>query len=134
MQRTSGGLFKSWWGGGSFIQCMGGRDFLEKGKYAANSYTAARVNVCYKLSSFFQCYFRSGTEILMAVCNLWIFFQESFLERGLHISMNGRFIFSVGFIFRWRWHPVGFVSALMGRGRGQINSWSRRHPNHASPH
>ena len=30
-----------------------GRDFLEKGKYLANSYTAARVNVNYKLSSFF---------------------------------------------------------------------------------
>ena len=36
---------------------------------------------------FFQCYFRSGTEILMAVCSFWIFFQESFLDRGFH--MNG---------------------------------------------
>ena len=31
----------------------GARDSLEKGKYLANSYTAARVNVYYKLSSFF---------------------------------------------------------------------------------
>ena len=53
----------------------------------------------------------------MAVCNLWIFFQESFLERGLHISMNGRFIFSGGFIFRWRGHPIGVASTLMGRGK-----------------
>ena len=48
----------------------GGRDSLEKGKYLVNSYTAARVNVYYKLSNypvFLQYYFRSGTEILMAV-------------------------------------------------------------------
>ena len=67
---------------------------------------------------FFQCYFRSETEILMAVCSFWIFFQDSFLERGLHISMNWRFIFSDGFIFRWRGHPIGFASALMGERRG----------------
>ena len=52
----------------------GGRDSLEKGKYLANSYTAARVNVYYKLSSFFLMLFRSGTEILMAVCSFSIFF------------------------------------------------------------
>ena len=73
MQKTWGGLFKNWWGGGSFSQCMGeyggrtpskkekgeygGRDSLEKGKYLANSYTAARVNVYYKLSSFFPMLF-----------------------------------------------------------------------------
>ena len=34
-----------------------GRDSLEKGKYLANSYTAARVNVYYKLSSFFPMLF-----------------------------------------------------------------------------
>ena len=50
-------------------ESMGRRDSLEKEKYLANSYTAARVNVCYKLCSFFQCYFRSGTEILTAVCS-----------------------------------------------------------------
>ena len=77
---------------------MGRRDSLEKEKCLANSYTAARVNVCYKLCSFFQCYFRSGTEILTAICSLWIFFQVSFLERGLHISMKGRFILSGGCI------------------------------------
>ena len=66
---------------------------------------------------FFQCYFRSGTEILMAVCSFWIFVQESFLEKGVHISMNGRFIFSGGFIFRWRGHPIGVASTLMGRGK-----------------
>ena len=49
-------------------------DSLEKGKHLANSYTAARVNVYYKLSSFFPMLFRSGTEILMAVCSFWIFF------------------------------------------------------------
>ena len=54
----------------------------------------------------------------MAVCSFWIFFQESFLERGLHISMKGRFIFSGGFIFRWRGHPIRVVSALMGGGGG----------------
>ena len=69
MQRTWGGLFKNWWGEGSFIQYMGnygGRDSLKKGKggvwegdspakgkYLANSDTAARVSVYYKLSSFF---------------------------------------------------------------------------------
>ena len=67
---------------------------------------------------FFQCYFRSGTEILMAVCSFWIFVQESFLEKGVHISMNGRFIFSGGFIFRWRGHPIGVASALMGGAAG----------------
>ena len=35
----------------------GERDSLEKGKYPANSYTAARVNVNYKLSSFFPMLF-----------------------------------------------------------------------------
>ena len=64
------------------------RESLEKGKYLPNSYNAAIVNVNYKLSSFFQCYFKSGTEILMTVWEF--FFQESFLERGFHISMNGR--------------------------------------------
>ena len=34
-----------------------GRDSLEKGKYLANSYTAARVNVNYKLPSFFPMLF-----------------------------------------------------------------------------
>ena len=111
----------------------GGRDSLEKEKYLANSYTAAKVNVNYKLSSFFKCYFRSETEILMEVCSFWIIFHKSFLEMRFHISMNGRFIFSGGFIFRWRGHPIGVASALMRRG-GQKNSWSRRYPNHASPH
>ena len=112
-------------------ESMGRRDSLEKGKYLANSFTAARVNVCYKLSSFFQCYFRSGTEILMAVCSFWIFVQESFLEKGVHISMNERFIFSGGFIFRWRGYPIEVLSALMGK---QKHSWSRKHLNHASPY
>ena len=91
VQRTWGGLFKNRWGGGSIIQCMGKygeRDSLEKGKYVANSCTAARVNL------YYNCYFGSGTEILMAVCSSWIFFQELFLERELHISINRRFIFS----------------------------------------
>ena len=69
-------------------------------------------------SVFFQCYFRSRTEILMVVCSFWIFFQESLLERGLNISMNGRFIFSGGFIFRWRRHPIGVASAKTGEGGG----------------
>ena len=33
--------------------------------------------------------------------------------------MNGRFIFSGGFIFRWRGHSTGVASALMGEGMGQ---------------
>ena len=37
-------------------------------------------------------------------------------------------IFSGGFIFRWRGHPIRVASALMGG-----DSWSRTHPN-ASPH
>ena len=90
-----------------------GKDSLEKGKYLLITYTAARVNVYYKLSSFFfQCYFRRRTDINGSL-QLLDFFQESFLERGLHISMNGRFIF----IFRWREHPNGVASALMGGGR-----------------
>ena len=52
----------------------------------------------------------------MPVCSFWIFFQESFLEKGLHISMNGRFIFSGGFIFKLIGHPNGVASAFMGRG------------------
>ena len=35
----------------------GGRESLETGKYQANSYTKARVNVYYKLSSFFPMLF-----------------------------------------------------------------------------
>ena len=55
---------------------------------------------------FSQCYFRSRKEILMEVCSFCIFFHESFIERGLHISMNRRFIFSGGLIFRWSGHPI----------------------------
>ena len=73
------------------------RDSLEKGKYLANSYNAATVNVNCKLSSFFQCYFKSGTEILMTVRKFS--FQESFLERGFHISMNERSHFQWGIHF-----------------------------------
>ena len=74
---------------------------------------------------FFQCYFRSRTEILMTVCfaAFGFFFQESFLERGLHISMTGRFIFSGGFIFRWRGHLIGVVSALMAGGAKKFTKW-----------
>ena len=53
----------------------------------------------------------------MAICSFSIFFQESFLERGLHISMNGKFIFSGGFIFKWRGHSIGIASAFMGGGK-----------------
>ena len=52
-------------------------------------------------------------------------FQESFLERGLNISVNEKFIFSGG--FRWRGHPTGVASTLMGRGVAKKNSWSGRH-------
>ena len=54
--RVEGASFNVW-------ESMGGRDSLEKGKYLGNSYTAARVNVYYKLSSFFQCCFRSESDI-----------------------------------------------------------------------
>ena len=67
-------------------------------------------------SVFSQCYFRSGTVILMAVCSFWIF-QESFPKRGLRISINGRFIFSVGFIFKWTGHSIGVASTFMGGGK-----------------
>ena len=52
---------------------------------------------------FFQCYFRSGTEILMAVCSLW-FFCRNHLLRG-------------DFIFQWMGgsHSVG-DSFLGGEG------------------
>ena len=68
---------------------------------------------------FSQCYSRSRTEILMAVCLQLLDFlsQESFLERRLHISMTVRFIFSGWFIFRWRGHPIGVASAFMGGGK-----------------
>ena len=56
---------------------------------------------------FLQCYFRSRTEILMTVCSFWIFFQESFLERGLRISRMGG-SFSVGDSF------LGGEGTLMG--------------------
>ena len=71
---------------------------------------------------FFQCYFRSRTEILMTVCfaAFGFFFQESFLERGLHISMTGRFIFSGGLFFRWSGHPNGVASTLIGGGAKKI--------------
>ena len=69
----------------------------------------------------------------MTVCSFSIFFQESLLERELQISMNGRLIFSEGFIFRWKGHPIRVASALMGVGEGQKSSWSERHHNHASP-
>ena len=52
----------------------------------------------------------------MVVCSCWIFLRGSFLERGLHISVNWRFIFSGGFIFRWRGHPNGFAFASVGEG------------------
>ena len=55
----------------------------------------------------------------MAVCSFWIFLRGSFLERGLHISVNWRFIFSGGFIFRWRGHPNGFAFASVGEGVGK---------------
>ena len=71
---------------------------------------------------FLQCYFRSRTEIIMTFCSFWIFFHESFVEKGLHISMNGRLIFSGRFIFRWRGHPIGVASTLMGRGK-KIMEW-----------
>ena len=70
----------------------------------------------------------------MTVCSFSIFFQESLLERELQISMNGRLIFSEGFIFRWKGHPIRVASALMGVAEGQKSSWSKRHHNHASPH
>ena len=87
----------------------GGRDSLEKRKHLANSYTATRVNVYCKLSSFFQCYFRSRTEILMAFCSFWIFFQESFLEKGLHVSINGMFIFSGNSFLGGEGTPLGLI-------------------------
>ena len=60
------------------------------------------------------------------------FFQESFLERGLHISMTGRFIFSGRFIFRWRGHPIGVASASKGGETKKLESG--RHPNHVFSH
>ena len=59
----------------------------------------------------------------MAVSSFWVFFQESYLERGPHISMNGRFIFSGGFIFRWRGHHIGVPSALMGGRTKKFMEW-----------
>ena len=70
--------------------------------------------------------------MLMPVCSFWIFFQEPFLERGLHISMNGRFIFSGGFSFRWRGHPIEVASALIGGGEGKKIHGEGGTSNHAS--
>ena len=118
---VEGASFNEW-------ESVEARDSLEKGKYLASYYIAARLNVCFKLSSFFQCYFRSGTDILLAVCSLWIFFQESFRKRGLHIPMNGTFIFCGGFIFRWRGYPTEVASALM-RGEGEGAGGEREQKN-----
>ena len=99
---------------------MGGRDALEKGKYLPNSYTAARVNVYYKLSSFFQCYFRSRTEILMAVClQLLDFFTRDHSSRGTSYfnDWEVHFQWGIHIHFRWRMHPIGVASALMGGGQ-----------------
>ena len=85
-------------------KCMGGlpkkrkkgdmRDSLEKGKYLANSYNAAAVNVNYKLSSFFQCYFKRGTEILMTV---WKFFFPGIIAwEGISYFHEWEVTFSVG--------------------------------------
>ena len=73
----------------------GGRDSLEKEKYLANSYNAAKVNVNYKLSSFFKCYFRSETEILMEVCSFWIISTNHFLRWDFIFQWMGG-SFSVG--------------------------------------
>ena len=94
-------------------------EYGEKGKCLANSHTAARVNVYYKLSSFFPILFQKQNRNINGslFAAFGFFFQGSFLEGGLHISMTGRFIFSGGFIFRWRGHPIGVASALMGGGQ-----------------
>ena len=88
------------------------KDSLEKGKYQANSYNAATVNVNYKLSSFFQCYFKSGTEILMTVREC--FSRNHFLRGDFIFPWMGGHIFSGGFIFRWRGHLIEVPFTLMG--------------------
>ena len=65
--------------------------------------------------------FYNGIETLTVVSSFLIFSQESFLERGLHISMNRVFIFSEGLSFRWRGHPVGAAPALI-RGEDYASS------------
>ena len=60
---VEGASFNAWWSMGERDPLekgkggVWGRDTLEKGKYLANSYTAARVNVYYKLSNFFPMLF-----------------------------------------------------------------------------
>ena len=64
---------------------------------------------------FFQCYFRIRTEIVMAVClQLLGFFPGIISWEGTSYFNDLGFIFSGGFIFRWRGHPTGVTSALMG--------------------
>ena len=105
------------------------RDSLGKGKYLANSYNAATVNVNYKLSSFFQCYFKNGTEILMTVWEF--FFQESFLEGRFHISMNERSHFQWGIHFQVERAP--HRGSICFDGRGQKNYGVRFTPIMALP-
>ena len=93
-----------------------GEGLPRKRKNLANSYTATRVNVYFKLSSFFPMLFQRQNRDINGSLQILDFFQESFLKRGLHVSMNGKFIFSGKFIFRWRGHLIGVDSALMAEG------------------
>ena len=52
----------------------GGRDSLEKEKYLVNSYTAARVNVSYKLFSFFPMLFKKWNRDINDSLHLLDFF------------------------------------------------------------
>ena len=113
-----------------------GEDSLEKGKYLANSYTVAfqlKNVVKLQVTQFFSNVILQVEQILMVVCSFWIFSQESFLERGLHISMNGGLVFIGGFVFGWRGYPAEVAPALMVKHVQKI-SWSGRNANHASPH
>ena len=72
---------------------------------------------------FFQCYFRSGTDINDSL-QLLDFFPGIISWEGTSYFKNGRFIFSGGFIFRWRGHPNGVASALM-RGKRE-GGWQQK--------
>ena len=68
---------------------------------------------------FFQCYFRSGTEILMTVCSFWTFFPGIISREGTSYFNEWGVHFQRGFIFRWRGHPIGVASAWMSGGGGK---------------
>ena len=118
----------------------GGRDSLEKGKYLVNSYTAARVNVYYKLSSFFAILFQKWNRDINGSLTLLDFFPGIISGEGTSYFNEWEVSFQWGIHFQVGRAPhLVCICFYEGRAWGgavgrQKNLQSRRHPNHASPH